>query len=569
MTSTSLRCSLALTLLAACSSATSGTNSSESDVVSIDDTAVKEQTIGNCWLYATAAWAEALHLGATKETVDVSEGYWSFWYWFDEIVGGDLAGSELTLGAPIVEGGWWGVAAEIVQRYGWMKETDFRADATGTKADWHRAAVEEMNASLQTGLLSDPRVRNDRVAVFRELVRIWQVSPDVAKEIEATFEPGAVKTFESGARARGNRVQRASTLKSRSADGARTISLEDVLGTTEPGSVVNEGRRIGPDAWSEVRYQFADDAAGADVRRALLANIQAALHNKTPLPIAWGVGESTGGVYSGSQPYLSGLHESVIVDYAIDDVPGHGRLELGQEITDPATLEAALDPSAKVTAFRIKNSWGVDPFYTDEEWRQFGGYGDPPKTPKDSYLPSRPGYNDIDIAYADTRQPSLDQWYGENAHSLVGVALPNTLRFPVARPALKRSFVSFETYRGGDLKAMGGADAVCSALAKKANLGSSYGALLDRGSALAAASFATEGNLYRAIRRVRATERARPMQFGEYPGVTQDGVETKVSYWSAIDEGGGCAADGTIADTFGARSAAGCNTRHALLCVER
>lgn len=569
MASSPLRCSLVLSLLvAACSSSGSGTTSSESDVVSIDDTAVKEQTIGNCWLYATAAWAEALHLNATHEGVDVSEGYWSFWYWFDEIVGGDLASSSLTLGEPILEGGWWGVAAEIAQRYGWMKETDFRSDATGTKADWHRQAVEEVNASLRSGLLSDARVRDDRVAVFRELVRIWKIAPDVAKELEETFEPGAVRNFERGAHIRGSRVQLASSLKARSADGTRTISLEDVFGTQERGSVVSEGRRLGPDAWSEVRYQYSDDDAGNAVRRALLANVQVALHNKTPVPIAWGVGDSTGGVYGGTQAYVSGLHESVIVDYAIDDVPGYGRFEIGQEITDPAALEASLDPSARVVAFRIKNSWGTDPFYSDEEWRQFGGYGSPPTEPKTSYLPARPGYNDIDIAYVDTRQPSLDDWYGANSHNLLAAALPNTLRFHVARPALKRSFVSFETYRANDLKAMGGADAVCSALAKAANLGSDYGAWLDQGTLSAASTFATEGNLYRAIRRIRATERAYPLAFGAYPGVTQNGVGTAASYWSAIDDGGGCAVDGTITDGVGTMSSAGCGTRHALFCIE-
>ena len=48
---------------------------------------VKEQTIGNCWLYASVAWAESLHQIATDETRDLSESYLTYWHWYEQISG--------------------------------------------------------------------------------------------------------------------------------------------------------------------------------------------------------------------------------------------------------------------------------------------------------------------------------------------------------------------------------------------------------------------------------------------------------------------------------------------------
>ena len=555
-------------LFAACGTEGAATNAAEDDVTSGADTAVKEQTIGNCWLYATAAWTEALHLNATGQTVDVSEGYWSFWYWFEEVVGGDLALRELDVNDPITEGGWWGVAAEIIGRYGWMREQDFRSDAVGTKATWHKEAVEAMNASLQNGLLADPLVRTDRVKVLRELARIWKLDAGLLAELEKVFGVGAVKTFGRGA-SPSTRIQLADTLRSIGSDGKKVVTLADVLGKQEVGSTIGEGRRTGAEAWSELRYQFANDDAGAKTRRAILANVQNTLHHKTPVPIAWGVGNAVNGVYGGTQSYVNGLHESVLVDYAATDVPGAGALELGVPVTDEKILEAALDPATKITHFRLKNSWGSDPFYSEEEWRQFGYGGAPPTEAKSSYLPAKPGYNDLDIAYVDSRLQGVESWYGLNSHNMLAVALPNALRFPVARQALKRAFVTFDGYRASDFSVTGGADGTCASAAKKSGLTGSWAALITQGTVDSKTTFPTEGVLYRAIHLKRGTYRASPIALGAYPGVTQYGVATTNDVWSTIDAGGACATNGTATSATGATTSVACNQRRSLICVER
>jgi hypothetical protein len=536
------------------------------DITSIDDTAVKEQTIGNCWLYATAAWAESLHLNASQEQLDVSEGYWTFWHWYDQLVGGDVTAREPGWDS-LTEGGWWGIAAELALRYGWMREQDFKPGGEQlTKAVWHKEAVDALKASVASGVFADPAKRRDRVAAFDELARIWKLEPNVIGDLTKVFGIGAVRDLRRGASTNGTAVRSTASLKARTADGV-DVSLQDVLGIMDPGSVPSEGRRIGPHAWSEVRYQFdVTEPGGAELRRNMLGNIQHALNARLSVPVAWAVGTSTAGVYSGPQHVYHGLHESVLTDYEVEDVPGHGKLTLGTPVTDPATLEAALAPAARITKFRLKNSWGKDPFYSEEEWRQFGRGGAPPTESKPSYLSAKPGYNEVDIAYFDS-PALLDLWYGPNSHFLLAAALPNQQRFSVPRRPLKRAFISFETYRASDFAHIGGVDAVCTDLAKIAGMKGEYAANLsntDRG-----AIFAPDGKRYRAISLKRGTLRAKPIKFGEYPAVTQDGVVTDASYWDGIGADGTCTTTGKVRSSEGIASEAPCNTRHALHCIEK
>lgn len=541
------------------------------DVTSVEDTAVKEQSIANCWLYAMAAWSESLHLVATREQVNVSEGYWTFWYWFEEIVGSDLALRELDVSQPIVEGGWWGIAAEIATRYGWMREEDYKPGAEGSvKAAWHRDAVEAMNESLQSGVLSDLSNRVNRVLVFDELVRIWQLSPEVAADLEDVFGHGVTRDLRYLSYLGRSRVRSLESLAAYSPDGLRVTTQDAIVGTMEPGSTPAEGRRAGADAWSEVRYQWGL-GSDAEIRRDMLRNVQDTMHKRLAVPVGWAVTSAEAGVYSGSQYWIGGLHESLLVDYEVQEVPGFGTLPLGTAITNPAALEAALDPAAVVTRFRLKNSWGTDPYYSEEEWRQFGDGGPPPETPKESYLPAKPGYNDVTIEYFDSRAAQIDSWYGANSHFLLAVALPNALRFPVPVPALKRVFVSFEGYRASDLHYLGGADAVCNDLASRVGAYGSYRAFLATDGADPKTRFSSEGNSYRALHLKRGSLRATVIYFGAHPRVTQDGVDNDASYWVGwVGDGpdAACTTDGTLRDSAGNDTVVSCDERHALLCVQ-
>src|SRR4051794_15324828 len=58
------------------------------DIVDVPQTDVERQSIGGTWIYAHASWVESMHATATGESFDVSQSYWSYWHWFDQIAGG-------------------------------------------------------------------------------------------------------------------------------------------------------------------------------------------------------------------------------------------------------------------------------------------------------------------------------------------------------------------------------------------------------------------------------------------------------------------------------------------------
>ena len=115
---------LALAPVIACgaeaSSDASGVDATdENEIVNVAQTDVERQAIGNCWLYAHASWVESMHKTATGKDFDVSQSYWTYWHWFDQIAGGFTT--------EISTGGGWAVANEIVRKYGLMSEKEFVA----------------------------------------------------------------------------------------------------------------------------------------------------------------------------------------------------------------------------------------------------------------------------------------------------------------------------------------------------------------------------------------------------------------------------------------------------------
>jgi hypothetical protein len=81
-----------------------------------------QQTIGDCWDFASSGWIEALSRrpdGATP--IDISEGLVSYLHWFLQITDPQFRSLDET--------GSWGRAVEILRRYGWMSETEFLSQA--------------------------------------------------------------------------------------------------------------------------------------------------------------------------------------------------------------------------------------------------------------------------------------------------------------------------------------------------------------------------------------------------------------------------------------------------------
>lgn len=459
----------AATILAC--SAGGSTNTNSDDVTSVENTDVKSQAIGNCWLYATAGWAESLHKGATGDDVNLSEAYWNYWYWYEQLTGGTITlpkqADDYGWESPkVTQGGWWGLGAELIRRYGFMNETDFIPEVDD-RADRHKQAVDAINQSLSRGALSTPASRRDARLVRDELNKAWQLPTETIAALEAVFPvppapaqtdaPDADSIDDGGVTDGGAAalppppvpfvdladrtitsavVHAPQELAVLAADGRHNVTLADVVGRKVENSKVGDGVREGDEAWSELRYTWDASEIGQARRAAFLKNLRNVLNQRLAVPLAWVISNAAkDGTYRNeglTDWSLGGLHESLLVDYEIENVPGFGTLRVDERETRPDALEATLSDGATPTFFRIKNSWGTERVWSEEELRQYGmrqeADADGGLKSKPNYLPSKPGYNDLYMDFLDRSTT-----YGEkvNGHVMFRLAMPKTLRFEI------------------------------------------------------------------------------------------------------------------------------------------
>jgi hypothetical protein len=323
---------------------------------------VKRQSIGNCWLYATATWAESMNLSATGQTANVSESYWTYWHWFDEITRGFVS-------TEVETGGSFQVAAEIIRNYGLMNEGDFIPEEANAEMSARQAsALAKINESVKNGVLKDPAKRRDRAVVRAELDKAWELKPEVVAQLDKVFGKDVSKTLRSSTTyTTGTKIIRPTAFKAKYKNGTtgafRTVSLRTAL-----------------DEWRVTNHPDYDAAA----QRRFQIRFQKALHDNQPVIISWFVDFNSmtrNGTFEAppATPGRQGGHMTVMEDYQINDVPGFGTLKAGE----PATQEqmaAALDPKAKIEFIRIKNSWGA---YRPDRWDNA----------------PQPGYHDLYMKY--------------------------------------------------------------------------------------------------------------------------------------------------------------------------
>ena len=65
-----------------------GSGSSSDDITSVNQSGVKRQSIGNCWLYATTSWLEALNKAETNTELNTSESWLTYWHWYEQLANG-------------------------------------------------------------------------------------------------------------------------------------------------------------------------------------------------------------------------------------------------------------------------------------------------------------------------------------------------------------------------------------------------------------------------------------------------------------------------------------------------
>jgi hypothetical protein len=355
---------------------------SRSDITSVAHTDVKRQSIGNCWVYVTTSWLEALNQGATGQKRNTSESWITYWHWFEQIT--NAGGSSDT----IETGGAYAVAADLITRYGLMNEADFiPSEGNDEMSRTQKRALEAINRSLASGKLSAPEVRMNRARVRKELDRAWGLSDEQIARMNAVFGPGVERTLDASESARSvaaaNGVVRASEFEARLKDpdtGAFvTGTLADALGTSR-GS---RSLRAGKFAWQTVYYPFARSE-----RRAFWRRVQRALHDRQPVVTSWmidfnALGRDSKVTMANLErlgPGSQGGHMTVMQDYQAD-VPGIGLLRAGEQAT-PEQMEAALADGTKIEFVRVKNSWGV---IRPDRWDSAAIMG----------------YQDLDLAYLD------------------------------------------------------------------------------------------------------------------------------------------------------------------------
>ncbi len=376
MTLRSLSLGLLLSLAAAATGcadvdADNTTTDDENEIVNVAQTDVERQSIGNCWLYAHASWVESMNFSATGTKFDVSQSYWTYWHWFDQIVGG--------WSNEISTGGNWSTANNIVRKYGLMAEKDFVfADTLDEMSNRQKTALDTLNAALKDGALKDAASRRDRKKVRAEMDRAWGLSAEQSAMIDKAFGPTVNKTLSGSARVDGTKIVRPQDFEVKYSAG--------------PGRAPTNRKLTQAMAeWRQTSYP------GASGRRAFQQRFQRALHAAQPVILSWfvdfnamenGYNERRGSFNMTTLgewgPGRQGGHMVVLEDYQAKLADGTV-LKAGVTLDpsragDKALLDKALETSTEIQFLRVKNSWGS-------------------ARPDRAFAPGMPGYHDLYMDY--------------------------------------------------------------------------------------------------------------------------------------------------------------------------
>jgi hypothetical protein len=365
----------------ACAAFVSGcddTGSNSENITDVNQTDVERQSIGNCWLYATASWVESMHLTATGEEFDISQSYWTYWHWYGEIL--TMSGDELETG------GFESTAFEIIRERGLMSEADFiKEDAVGEMSSRQSTALTKIQAELKTGRLATASARTDRKLVRQVLDEAWGLTPEVRATLEKAFGVGK-KTFKTNASNKGLPIIKAKDFK---------VQYTERKSDPTKSTVKNTTLKVAVDEWRTVSYPWSSSE-----QRKFQIRTQRALHDRQPVIITWSVdfnamagkeSDKPGSfnldtLKASGKPGRQGGHMTVLEDYEAQTTD-FGLLKAGVTLDptipeDKAKLDAALLTSSKVVFWRIKNSWGA---LRDDR----------------ASAPGFPGYHDLYQTYLD------------------------------------------------------------------------------------------------------------------------------------------------------------------------
>lgn len=338
-------------------------------VTDVNHTAVRNQSIGNCWSYAAAGWVESLHRARTGQDINVSESWITFWDWYGKITGGR---ATQTMGRwEVPTGGWWDGAMTILKARGVVYEGEFiPEESEAARSTRQSDALRAINTALnEGGALATPEARRDPARVLTALFEAWQLNASVRAEITRVFGTRGATVLPS------SRTTADGFFRPVSSIPIRTSSYSNSRGQQRDGTladVIGYGRF----AWRSASYPTS-----ATERTRFQQRVMRALNDNQPVLISWLVdfnAMSSTGVFRLSNLTSAGRqggHLTVMEDYqVVVRQPGQPERTLrAGELASEADQDLAARYGS-IEFIRIKNSWGTarDPSGTGF----FGGYTD-------------------------------------------------------------------------------------------------------------------------------------------------------------------------------------------------
>lgn len=346
------------------------------NVTDVSHTDVRNQSIGNCWSYASTGWLESLHRARTGQDVNVSESWITFWDWHRKITGyGGVTRNATTMRDEVSTGGWWDTAVTILRDRGVVFEAEFiPEEATSARSTRQSEALAAINNELNgEGRLATTTARRDPQVVLNVLLDAWRINDDVRAEIRRVYGLSARNTLATTRERPAAWMRKASAFPIRTMVGRTTgdpVRYDGNLSDVIPG---------GRYAWRSVSYPTTATAR-TEFQRRVIRSLNAA----QPVMVSWLVDfnarSSATGTFdlatlrAASGPGRQGGHLVTSEDYeVIVRQPGtpERRLAAGQ-MASAADMRLA-ERYGEMVFLRIKNSWGTA---QGPLGGTFGGYHD-------------------------------------------------------------------------------------------------------------------------------------------------------------------------------------------------
>jgi hypothetical protein len=323
--------------------------------VNIPQSSVKQQSIGNCWVYAALGWVESLAVRANGRELDLSESYLTYRFFQDSLLQ-NIPTKELDTS------GNFSIAMDLIANYGIMHESDFiPSEANKPRSERQATALKILNESIKSGALAQLR---DSAVSFSERQQIIQAELD--------------RAFSVNMQALQFKVVNPSSIN---------------LGKASDGSSLTLSKLATSDyyRWNWVSFPFNGSSSpnGQPISMPLrsraqmqvLQRVKRALNDGHPVLISWfvdfnalkGDAFDLNTLIAAQKPGRQGGHITVIEDYVasgINPVDGSTFRTPEGEIS-PSEKELALK-FGNIDYFIVKNSWGAKP---ESSYYRDGSYG--------------------------------------------------------------------------------------------------------------------------------------------------------------------------------------------------